>query len=71
MHRHPFTRRAAAITLAGLCATALAPSVQAADQWPTRPLTIVALLMVFVGALIGVVVILMYLPIFELAGSMR
>lgn len=29
------------------------------------------LLMVFVGALIGVVVILMYLPIFELAGSMR
>ena len=41
MHRHPFTRRAAAITLAGLCATALAPSVQAADQWPTRPLKIV------------------------------
>ena len=41
MHRHPFTRRAAAITLAGLCATVLAPSVQAADQWPTRPLKIV------------------------------
>jgi general secretion pathway protein F len=29
------------------------------------------LLMVFVGAVIGVVVILMYIPIFELAGSIR
>lgn len=29
------------------------------------------LLMVFVGAMIGVVVILMYMPIFELAGSIR
>jgi general secretion pathway protein F len=29
------------------------------------------LLMVFVGAMIGIVVILMYIPIFELAGSIR
>jgi general secretion pathway protein F len=29
------------------------------------------LLMVFVGAMIGIVVVLMYMPIFELAGSIR
>jgi general secretion pathway protein F len=29
------------------------------------------LLMIFVGGLIGIVVILMYIPIFELAGSIR
>jgi tripartite-type tricarboxylate transporter receptor subunit TctC len=41
MIRNPLTRRAAAIALAGLCAAALAPSAQAADPWPSRPLKIV------------------------------
>ncbi len=41
MARNPLTRRAAAIVLAGLCAAALAPSAQAADPWPSRPLKIV------------------------------
>ncbi len=36
-----FTRRAAATALASLCAAALAPSVHAADPWPSRPLKIV------------------------------
>ena len=41
MIRNPLTRRAAAIALAGLCTAALAPSAQAADPWPSRPLKIV------------------------------
>ncbi|MHA7600743.1 Bug family tripartite tricarboxylate transporter substrate binding protein [Alicycliphilus sp. T452] len=41
MPHNPLTRRAAAVALASLCAAALAPGAQAADQWPGRPLKIV------------------------------